>query len=123
MSRFLFTTGIEAAYPGDSAGRGGTIRRDQSAETGHYARWREDFELVKSLGVSHVRWGPPTYATWLGPGRYDWSFCDEALAALEALKIAPILDLCHFGMPDWLGNSFQNPDFPEHFAEYAGAVA
>jgi beta-glucosidase len=27
----------------------------------------------------------------------------------------PIVDLCHFGVPDWIGN-FQNPDFPELFA-------
>src|SRR5262249_19940353 len=30
--------------------------------------------------------------------------------------------LCHFGVPDWIGN-FQNPDFPALFAEYAGAFA
>lgn len=31
-------------------------------------------------------------------------------------------DLCHFGLPDWLGN-FQNPDFPRYFAKYADAFA
>ena len=34
----------------------------------------------------------------------------------------PIVDLCHFGVPDWIGN-FQNPDLPELFATYAGAFA
>src|SRR5436305_13231344 len=38
------------------------------------------------------------------------------------MDITPIVDLCHFGVPDWLGN-FQNPEFPEAFAEYAGAFA
>src|SRR5205814_1778139 len=33
-----------------------------------------------------------------------------------------IMDLCHFGVPDWL-ESFQNPEFPRHFAEYAHAFA
>ena len=37
-------------------------------------------------------------------------------------NIAPIVDLCHFGVPDWLGN-FQNPDFPALFAQYAKAFA
>ena len=37
-------------------------------------------------------------------------------------NIAPIVDLCHFGVPDWLGN-FQNPDFPALFAQYARAFA
>jgi beta-glucosidase/6-phospho-beta-glucosidase/beta-galactosidase len=34
----------------------------------------------------------------------------------------PIADLCHFGVPDWIGD-FQNPDFPRYFAEYAGEFA
>jgi beta-glucosidase/6-phospho-beta-glucosidase/beta-galactosidase len=34
----------------------------------------------------------------------------------------PIIDLVHFGLPDWLGN-FQNPDWPSWFAEYAHAFA
>jgi len=33
-----------------------------------------------------------------------------------------LVDLCYFGVPDWLGD-FQNPDFPHHFAEYAKAFA
>ena len=36
--------------------------------------------------------------------------------------MTPIVDLCHFGVPDWIGN-FQNPDFPHYFAEYAKAFA
>ena len=41
---------------------------------------------------------------------------------LKATQIVPIADLCHFGVPDWIGN-FQNPEFPELFAEYAAAFA
>jgi beta-glucosidase/6-phospho-beta-glucosidase/beta-galactosidase len=41
---------------------------------------------------------------------------------MKELGIIPLVDLCHFGLPDWLGN-FQNPDFPYHFAEYAEAFA
>ena len=40
----------------------------------------------------------------------------------QRLKITPILDLMHFGVPDWIGN-FQNPEFPAHLADYAEAVA
>jgi hypothetical protein len=31
------------------------------------------------------------------------------------MDVSPIVDLCHFGVPDWIG-SFQNPDFPRLFA-------
>ena len=42
---------------------------------------------------------------------------------MRRLGITPIVDLCHFGMPDWLGNSFPNPDFPRALAEFARAFA
>lgn len=123
MPRFLFAVGIEGSHPVVNDGRGGILRQDLFESCGHYERWREDLELVRGLGVRHVRWGPPIHRTWLGPDRYDWSFCDEVLARMAELGLSPILDLCHFGMPDWLGNSFQNPEFPEAFAKYAAAVA
>ncbi|HEY2726464.1 MAG TPA: hypothetical protein VGI61_04790 [Parafilimonas sp.] len=58
----------------------------------------------------------------MGNNKYDWSFADEAFGELRHKKIIPITDLCHFGVPDWIGD-FQNPDFPKLFAEYAGAFA
>jgi hypothetical protein len=119
MPRFFFATGIEGSYPVISDGQGGDIRQDQMEASDHYRRWHEDFDLVAGLGLVLLRWGPPVHRMWLGPGRYDWSFCDEALARLRVLGIEPIVDLCHFGMPDWLGNSFQNRDFPPEFAGFA----
>ena len=116
---FMFATGIECSYPTISGGR---IRRDQLEECGHYAHWREDLHLVRDLGLRWLRYGLPYHRTHLGPGRYDWSFADLAMAEMRRLGITPILDLLHFGVPDWLGN-FQNPELPRHFANYAEAVA
>lgn len=120
--RFLFATGIENSYP-TIAGPDGRARRiDQLAKGDHYARWREDFGLVRELGLGALRWGPPYHRVHVAPDRYDWSFVDEPLLHLQALGITPILDLCHFGVPDWLGG-FQDPAFPVLFAEYARQVA
>jgi beta-glucosidase len=119
---FLLATGIENSYP-TILGRGGLTQRiDEMAKTGHYERWREDFALVRELGLEYLRWGPPYYQVHQGPDRYDWSYADEALVELQRLGITPIIDLCHFGVPDWIGN-FQNPDWPALFARYAGAFA
>ncbi len=116
---FMFATGIECSYPTIENGR---VRRDELAECGHYDRWREDLGLVKELGIQVLRYGLPYHRTHLGPGRYDWEFADLVMAEMRRLGITPILDLLHFGVPDWLGN-FQNPELPVHFADYAGAVA
>jgi len=118
MVYFMFATGIENSNPKIAGG----VRRDELAECGHYERWREDFALVQEVGCNFLRYGPPLYRTWLGPGRQDWEFTDQAMAELPRLNITPIVDLCHFGLPDWLGD-FQNPDFPALFADYARAFA
>src|SRR5436853_5549791 len=89
---------------------------------GHYERWRDDLQLVRDLGLHYLRWGPALPRTFIGPAKYNWDWCDEVLAAMGWLDIAPIMDLCHFGVPEWLGN-FQNEDFPAYFAEYAAACA
>ncbi len=119
---FMFATGLECSYPVITGPDGRDLRRDELAETGHYERWREDLGLVCELGVHYLRYGYPYYKMHLGPGRYDWSFSDETMAELQRLRIEPIVDLCHFGVPDWVG-SFQNDDWPELFAEYASAFA
>lgn len=119
---FSFCTGIENSAPVLKGRDGRRHRIDQMAASGHDRRWREDFRLVHELGIRCLRYGPPYYRTHTGPGRYDWSFADETFAELRRLGIVPIADLCHFGLPDWLGD-FQNPDFPAYFAEYAHAFA
>jgi beta-glucosidase/6-phospho-beta-glucosidase/beta-galactosidase len=116
---FMFATGIECSYPTIQNGR---VRRDQLAECGHYEHWRQDLSLVRDLGLKVLRYGLPYHLTHLGPGRYDFAFADEVMAEMRRLEITPILDLMHFGVPDWLGN-FQNPELPIHFSDYAEAVA
>ena len=118
LSPFLFATGIETGYPTIAGG----TRIDQMDRCGHYARWEEDFALVRESGLDALRYGPPYYKSHLGPGRYDWSFADDTMNELKRLKITPIVDLCHFGLPDFL-ESFQNPDFPRVFENYARAFA
>src|SRR4029078_3920437 len=111
---FIFATGIENSAP---TIKGGRVRIDEMEKCGHYERWKEDFSLVHELGIRFLRYGPPLHRTFLGEGKYDWSFADETFSELRRLNIAPISDLCHFGVPDWIGD-FQNCDFPELFAGY-----
>jgi beta-glucosidase len=120
--QFMFATGIENSYPTIRLPDGRIKRVDEMEKSDHYRRWPEDFHLVREMGIKYLRYGPPYYRVHLAPGRYDWSFADQTFAQLQTLGIIPIADLCHFGVPDWIGD-FQNPDFPRLFAAYALAFA
>ncbi|HKP34232.1 MAG TPA: hypothetical protein VJT70_05570, partial [Sphingomicrobium sp.] len=104
---FIFATGIEGSYP--TVDRG-DWRRDELDGTRHYAFWQRDFELAREIGTTHLRYGPPLHLAFAGPGDYRWELVDEPMAELAEHGPEPIVDLCHFGLPDWLGD-FQNPDF------------
>jgi beta-glucosidase/6-phospho-beta-glucosidase/beta-galactosidase len=115
----MFCTGIENSIPTINNGR---TRVDQMEVCGHYRHWRLDFDLLHDIGICYLRYGPPIHRTFLGPGRHDWEFSDLTFAELRRRDIIPIVDLCHFGVPDWIGD-FQNPDFGRLFAAYAGDFA
>jgi beta-glucosidase len=114
---FMFATGIDSAAP-KADGR----RRDQMEHSGHYDRWREDIDLAKQLGSRYLRYGVPLHRTFLGPGQYDWEHMDAAFEHIRQHELIPIVELCRFGVPDWIGD-FQNPDLPRLFAQYARAFA
>jgi beta-glucosidase/6-phospho-beta-glucosidase/beta-galactosidase len=118
-SGFIFATGIECSYP---TTEGGSWRRDEMDATRHYELWREDFELARQVGITHIRYGPPLHLIYIGPGQYDWSWSDEPMRELEQLGPEPIVDLCHFGVPTWLEN-FQNDEIVAALIEYARAFA
>jgi beta-glucosidase/6-phospho-beta-glucosidase/beta-galactosidase len=119
LRNFMFATGIECSYP--TIGHGKT-RRDLLEECGHYKYWKEDLHLVKELGLNVLRYGLPYHSIHQAYDRFDWSFADEVMHEMRRLDIVPILDLMHFGVPDWIQN-FQNPELSYHFCRYASAVA
>jgi beta-glucosidase/6-phospho-beta-glucosidase/beta-galactosidase len=116
---FIFAAGIECSYPTIEQG---TWRRDEMREMRHYQYWQRDFELAREIGITHLRCGPPLHLVSTGPGELCWDLVDEPMAELEQYGPEPIVDLCHFGLPAWLGD-FQNPDIAAALGEYAGAFA
>jgi len=121
-ARFMFATGIECSNPVAVDADGRRKRIDELELTFHYTYWKDDLGLVRRMGLEYLRYGPPWYRVHLAPGRYDWEFTDGVFAEMQRLGIVPIVDLCHFGVPDWIGD-FQNPDWPELFSQYAAAFA
>jgi beta-glucosidase len=115
--RFMFAVGIECSCPKNADGR-----VDQLQSTGHYELWQTDLKLVCDLGLRYLRYGPPIYKIWTAKDQYDWKILDPVMHEMRRLGIVPIIDLLHFGLPDWLID-FQNPDWPDYFAEYARQFA
>jgi beta-glucosidase len=116
---FMFATGVENSSPTIQSGR---VRVDEMEKCGHYKNWRTDLDLVEEMGARFLRYGVPLFRVHLAPEKFDWEFSDLVYGEIRRRDLLPIVDLCHFGVPDWIGN-FQNPEFPSHFERYAMAFA
>lgn len=92
--------------------------------TQHDRFWQTDIALAAQLGVRAIRWGIPWYRVQPKPDQFDWSWTDQVIDAIvNQHKLVLILDLMHYGTPDWLDNSFINSQYPFRVSEYAAAVA
>ena len=98
-----------------------TSFRDQLVETGHEAR-DGDLDLLASLGIHATRYPVLWEKAAVGGGapRLDWA--SRRLDRLRVLGIDPVVTLLHHGSGP-VGTSLVEPEFPERFAAYAGAVA
>jgi beta-glucosidase len=90
----------------DWAARPGTIRDGTSPvrATDHWRRWREDTELMASLGVQVYRFGVEWARLEPEAGRWDAEAFSHYRAELELLRdkgIRPLLTLHHFNSPRW----------------------
>lgn len=120
---FFWAVGIEDTNIGWPL-RGSGQPLDEYESTQHYDQWRTDFQLVKEAGATTVRYGLPWYRVNPAPGEWDWEWTDEVISyAVDELGLVLIIDLVHYGTPEWLSGSFTDPGYPAAVAEYAGAVA
>jgi hypothetical protein len=116
---FAVACGEEASDP-TVVHEGEVVRFDQLGASGHLERQDADLADVAGLGVRWWRYGMPWQRTEVAPGEYDWALWDRALAACERHELVPIVDLCHFGLPDHY-QGFCQPDWVEGFCRYVDA--
>lgn len=99
---------------------GRVVRVDELAASGHLDRQDADLADVAALGVRIWRYGMPWRLVEPEPGAYDWSLWDQALAACERHGLVPVVDLCHFGLPDHHAG-FCEPGWIDGFLRYVDA--
>lgn len=99
---------------------GRVVRVDQYRASGHLERLDADLADVGGLGVKVWRYGMPWRLTEPEPGVYDWTLWDRALGACRRHGLDPVIDLCHFGLPDHHGG-FCDTTWVDDFARYVDA--
>jgi beta-glucosidase/6-phospho-beta-glucosidase/beta-galactosidase len=76
-----------------------------------------------------LRYGPPYSQAHVAKYTYEFTLTDKVVEKCKELGITLMVDLLHFGLPEWLHQHrpdepfFQNPDFPMEFAAYANVFA
>ncbi|MGZ4683407.1 MAG: family 1 glycosylhydrolase [Acidimicrobiales bacterium] len=96
------------------------MRVDELAASDHLRHQDRDLAAVRGLGVRIWRYGMPWRLTEPEPGRYDWTLWDRALDACARHELLPVVDLCHFGLPDHY-RGFCDPAWVEGFGRYVDA--
>jgi hypothetical protein len=119
VTEFIWAVGEESSDPVVPF-EGRPVRVDQMESTGHLARLEDDLADVAGLGVRHVRYGINWRRAEPEQGHHDWALWDRAMAACERLGLEMIVDLLHFGVPDWLAG-VGDPGLPEALLSYTEA--
>ena len=70
-------------------------------------------------GAGALRWGVQWWRVEPALGRLDFSWTDEVAAEMDRLGLVCVVDVLHYGTPDWLAGSFVDPTFPVAFERYA----
>ncbi|MBM3673934.1 MAG: glycosyl hydrolase family protein [Actinobacteria bacterium] len=119
LPAFVVACGEEASDP-LVLHEGRVVRVDELAASRHLEHQDADLAAVAALGVRWWRYGMPWRETEPEPGTYDWTLWDRALAACDRAGLVPIVDLCHFGLPDHYPG-FCDPAWVDGFRRYVDA--
>lgn len=92
--------------------------------SGHDRQWRQDLFLLRSCGVTRLRYPVRWHRVEAAPGEFDWSATDEVLTFMRDHGLSPIVDLVHHtSYPAWLAGGFADPQFAPAYRRFAEAFA
>lgn len=113
---FAWMTGFECSTFPD-------IGMDQLALTQHDRFWAGDLVRAVEAGCTTIRYGIRWNVVNPRPHEWDWTSLDGPFDLMRELAIDPIVDLFHFGVPEWLHDGVMGTVFPDLQAELAGRFA
>lgn len=116
----LFASFIQAGFE-CSTHRYGDRRLDLLAQTRHDQFAVLDFKRLTELGIRTVRTGARWHLIEQFPGSYSFESLEPTLRAAQDSGVELIMDLLHFGWPDFL--DVFDPGFPAEFGKYVRALA
>jgi beta-glucosidase len=119
--RLHFALGVEDTFVPQAAP--GERALDEYELTEHYERFDDDFRDAAATGAKLLRWGVPWYVVNPAPGKWDWDWTDRAVDSLLDHGLTPIVDLMHYGTPQWLHEQFRSGDYARCVAQYSAAFA
>ena len=107
---FLWMTGFECStFP--------QLGMDELALTQHDRFWGSDIIRARDAGCRVLRYGIRWHIVNPRPRQWDWSSVDGPMELMRHLGLEPIVDLFHFGTPEWLELGVMSPVFPDLQAE------
>jgi beta-glucosidase/6-phospho-beta-glucosidase/beta-galactosidase len=107
---FAWMTGFECStFP--------QIGMDELSLTQHDRFWGSDILRARDAGCRTVRYGIRWHVVNPRPHQWEWSSVDGPMELLRYLEMEPVVDLFHFGVPEWLGTGVMTSIFPDFQAE------
>ncbi|MBA3779631.1 MAG: family 1 glycosylhydrolase [Chloroflexi bacterium] len=109
-SDFEWMTGFECStFP--------QVGMDELVLTQHDRFWGSDLLRARDAGCRVLRYGIRWHVVSPRPHEFDWSSVDGPMELMRHLGMEPIVDLFHFGVPEWLGTGVLTSIFPDFQAE------
>jgi beta-glucosidase len=93
------------------------IGMDELVLTQHDRFWGSDILRARDAGCRVIRYGIRWHVVNPRPRQWDWSSLDGPMELLRYLEMEPIVDLFHFGVPEWLEGGIMSSVFPDFQAE------
>ena len=113
---FEWMTGFEcSSFP--------QVGMDELELTQHDRFWGSDLVRAREAGCRVVRYGIRWNVVNPRPHQWDWSSVDGPMELMRHLEIEPIVDLFHFGVPEWLGTGVLTSIFPDFQAALCAEFA